>query len=104
MHHAYLKDNTESLLQEIKRSLKETREITLPILDRIADRETCIAFFEKFTDLLNYQYDKNKDSWTSNNNYCEWLLLFKTDNPSQFVQRIDRFVCRLVYEDEKKIP
>jgi hypothetical protein len=92
----YRKDE-ETMLNEVKFSLKVTKEIMLPILDKMTDFEKCIEYDEIIGIDTAIFDDENFGTDYYSNHYNEGLLLIKTNNQDDFIERKQKELDMIEY-------
>ena len=89
------------MTDEVKRSLNVTKQVALPILDKVNGLDSCIDFFSRFRpSLLNIYHEEgfgaNYSGWMEN----ESLLYFKAYNrPDDSIARREKDIERQVEEE-----
>jgi hypothetical protein len=92
----YGKDE-EAMLNEVKFSLEVTKKIMLPMLDKMTDFEKCIEYNEIIGMNTAVFDDENFGTDYYSNFYNEGLLLIKTDNHDDFIERKQKKLDMIEY-------
>jgi hypothetical protein len=95
---SYRKDNDESMMEGVKYALEVTKNIMLPILDKITSLEACIEYQDVIGMKIYLYDDENFGNDIRNNFYNEGLLLIKTNNHNYFIKKLEIFLA----EKDKK--
>ncbi len=93
----------ETLVGEIKYSLEVTKDIMLPIFNKIVDLDSCVEYFDKFK-LYMQLYDEKTNFGNKyvNNFYNEGLLYLKIDDQDNIIRKLEERLNIISYNVEKK--
>ena len=94
----YCKKDEESMFKEMKRSLEATKDIMLPVLDKITDFEKCIEYRMIIGVDTNLPYDDNFGNDWASNFYNEGLLHVKTNN-QEHKKLLERILAERVLDN-----
>ncbi len=90
------KCNEDGLADMLLYSLKLTKEIMLPVLDRIADIDSCIEYFLRYKSDMNINYDVEDFGKKSGNCfYNEGLLYVMTSKYGYYMEK----KIKLIFEE-----
>ena len=93
-HFVYLRDNDESLLNEMQHCLEITEQIMLPVLDKVTTLTSCIEYFYKFDNSLLNIYPDDEDFGLRHNDgeHNESFLLINSENYADIIEKnIERY-------------
>ena len=93
----------ETLVEEVKYSLEVTKDIMLPIFNKVVDLDSCVEYFDKFN-LYMQLYDEKIDFGNkyADNFYNEGLLYLKINNQDNIIRKMEERLDIISYNVEKK--
>lgn len=93
----------ETLVEEVKYSLEVTKDIMIPIFNKIVDLDSCVEYFDKFKlDMHLYDEKTNFGNKYVNNFYNEGLLYLKINNQDNIIRKMEERLNIISYNVEKK--
>ncbi len=96
----YKSDDETSLIESLEYSLEVTKEIMLPILDKVTDLKTCVEYYETYNESNLCLYtDKNFGQLYANNWYNEGLLNAKVYSVEEYIEKRKKKLAKAIEND-----